>query len=114
MKRSAKEMNRRNLVSATRQSASRVRYILSLAKSIDEDARREERLGDQQCKACFYQDKIGGAAMTSQPCMCCGTDQLFTSTNTDALCLRCAREHALCKHCGGDIEMNTEREAWPV
>jgi len=45
--------------------------------------------------------------------MCCGKDQLYGNTRTDALCLECAQETMLCKHCGGDRELRTERRDWP-
>lgn len=52
--------------------------------------------------------------MTTQPCMCCYKPVMYGSTATDALCMDCAREHDLCKRCGGDIELRTRRKDWPT
>ncbi|MDA8114217.1 MAG: hypothetical protein M0Z43_05775 [Acidithiobacillus sp.] len=67
------------------------------------------------CRMCHYGNRfsLAGAAMTKEPCMCCGKDQLYGNTRTDALCLECAQETMLCKHCGGDRELRTERRDWP-
>jgi hypothetical protein len=75
------------------------------------DDRRKDRLKKGECRTCFYirNSRIGGAAMTSRPCGICGWDQMYGSTNTDVLCMKCAEIHKLCKYCGGDLEMRTRR-----
>ena len=40
-------------------------------------------------------------------------DVMYSSTNTDRLCMDCAKKHHLCKHCGGDISMRARRKDWP-
>lgn len=106
-------MNKANMVAATERAKRHVQRQLDLAKEVAEDTRKEERLKAQLCKSCFYSARIGGAAMTTRPCMCCGDDEMYSSTATDVLCLDCARTHGLCKHCGGDLEMRVGRRNWP-
>lgn len=113
MKRQPKVMNKGNMIGATGRAKDYVQRMIEDAKEIEDDTRRKERIEAHECKACFYSSRIGGAAMTSQACMSCGTDQMYGSTNTDALCMTCAMEHVLCKHCGGDLEMRTRRRVWP-
>jgi len=105
--------NRATLTAATAQSKRRVEDTLARAERIKNDTDKAERLEAQLCKACFYFTGIGGAAMTARECAGCGEDQLYGSTNTDALCMSCASEHSLCKHCGGDLEMREGRRNWP-
>lgn len=59
-------------------------------------------------------DYADGAAITLEPCMRCGEMQTYGSTNTDALCLPCAKETGLCKHCGGDLALRERRKTWPT
>lgn len=113
MKRQPKVMNKGNMIGATERAKEYVRRTIEEAKEVETDARRKERIEAHECKACFYRSRMGGAAMTSQDCMSCGDEQMYGSTNTDALCMTCAMEHGLCKHCGGDLEMRTRRRDWP-
>ncbi len=74
------------------------------------DPQKKERKTACKCVVCFYESgRIGGAAMTSQPCGICGEVQQFGSTATDPLCEKCAKEHALCKQCGSDVELRMRR-----
>ncbi len=86
---------------AQRQAVEITRLAESLKKDPDKKARLEKRL----CKVCYYSrgSRIGGAAMTFRDCGSCGKEQSYGSTITDVLCLDCARELSLCKHCGADI-----------
>lgn len=98
---------------ATRRASNFVADLLKRADRIREDAKKDQRLERHFCVSCFYIERIGGAAMTTAPCMCCNRDQMYGSTDTDVLCLDCARQHRLCKHCGGDVLMDTHRQNWP-
>ena len=69
------------------------------------DADKTQRLSEQECIVCFYNTKIGGAAMTDSPCGLCEVTMHFGSTNVDRLCTNCSINHRLCKHCGADIEL---------
>ncbi len=100
--------------SATHMATRQVEDSIKHAIRVQDDPEREKRIAANQCRCCYYlSGRIGGAAMTSQPCSSCAVDQMFSSTNTDALCDACAKEHSLCKHCGGDREMRTLRRKWP-
>ena len=103
-----------NMIGATERAKRRVDDWLKLAADAEHDTRKGERLAAHRCRACFYSTGMGGAAMTHRPCMCCGADELYGSTNTDVLCLPCAVDGSLCKKCGGDLEMRAQRRAWPT
>lgn len=90
--------NRTYLTNKARQG-----YI-DIAKKLTEDPDSEERREKQECQLCFYNSRIGGAAMTDAECGKCGKLMHFCNTCTDVLCLECAKELELCKHCGADIE----------
>lgn len=115
MQRPARRMTPDLMVHATLDAKYRVRRTLELARALEGDTRQAERLALNVCKACFYREpRIAGAAITQQPCMCCGEVQMYGSTNTDALCFECAHTHSLCKHCGGDLDMDEDRASWPA
>lgn len=80
------------------------------------DSRKKERLEKHECKTCFYiiSSRIGAAVCTTRPCAICETEMDFCNSNTDCLCVDCARKHKLCKHCMADIELRSRRkEGWP-
>ncbi|MCL4525220.1 MAG: hypothetical protein M1492_01750 [Gammaproteobacteria bacterium] len=97
----------------TYQSKSRMDSIIKLARNLETDPEREQRAQKCLCRMCYYGSRLGGAAIKSESCMCCGVVQTYGSTNTDALCLPCAQEMGLCKHCGGDRELRVKRRKWP-
>lgn len=88
---------------------------LARAERLKTDAERAERLKEAVCSACWYlmSPRIGGAAMTARECSVCGTDNMFPSTATDALCKSCATENNLCCWCCGDIDMKSRRSPRP-
>lgn len=102
-------LTKKFMITATGWARARMAGWLRLAQEVSEDARKDERLARHECKACFYPTRVGGAAMTHRDCMRCGVSQIYNSTVTDVLCLSCATELDLCKHCGGDLEMRAER-----
>ena len=79
--------------------------VTLLAENLKKDPDGKNRHKKQLCKVCYYTrgSRIGGAAITFRDCGVCGKEQSYGSTTTDALCLECAREQMLCKHCGADI-----------
>lgn len=113
MDRTPPRMTQHLMVSRTHIAKQRVEDTLRRAREIESDMRRMARRESQNCKACFYFPAMGGAAITTQPCMSCGRPEQYGSTNTDALCLACAQESGLCKHCGGNLEMHERRRQWP-
>jgi hypothetical protein len=84
--------------------------VIFRAMNFLRDPEKKKRVEEGECKACFYiRGKIGGAAMTTQPCGVCGKDQLYGSTSTDKICKPCGKRTDLCVHCGGDLLMRPRR-----
>ena len=86
--------------------------IVARAKTITEDPDRKERLEKQECPICFKGNRIGGQAITTKECDHCGTEMTFANTNTDRLCLACAKSLGVCKHCSADIDLKQRRKLW--
>jgi hypothetical protein len=114
MQRPPMNVNPEELRRSTHMARMRVENAVRLASEITQDSRKQERLAAQRCKACFYFVGVAGAAMTSRPCGLCGENQMYGSTSASALCTPCGAAHQLCRHCGGDLEMNTARSHWPA
>lgn len=107
MKYPAAELNDRSIELATASARRRVEGTLKLAEKLTSDPDKAKRSEDSLCKACYYFTGIGGAAMTLRPCADCGEEQMYGSTDTDMLCLSCAKKRSLCKHCGGRLDEQT-------
>lgn len=107
-------MDQRSMAMATHLAKAQCESVINQAENIKGDRYKEARLKSQFCKACFYSSRIGGQAMTTRPCMSCGSPELYSSTATDKLCLACAQEGNLCKRCGGDIDLRERRRKWPA
>ncbi len=75
-----------------------------------EDKQKKGRQEKQECRICFYGMKAGGSVSTSALCGLCDKEMRFGSTCVDVLCKECAKEHRLCHHCGGDVEMKDRRK----
>ena len=108
------KMNPANMVQWTALSQSRLQSVLDLADKFGSDPLKTDRVQACLCIPCFYQTRIGCAAITQQACMCCGEAQTYGSTDSDALCLACSQKNELCKHCGSDIKLRVSRRNWPV
>jgi len=95
---------------ATYRARHRTEEFLEKARRATADSERADRLKAQLCVCCFYiaYPRIGGAALTTQPCGACQKPQVYASTATDVLCVECARSHELCKRCGADIELRKD------
>lgn len=114
MERKRRKFTASSLSLATHLSRQRIESALKIEDQFINDPERETRLQACLCKPCFYgSPRIAGAAITHEPCMCCGNMEMYGSTDTDALCLSCAQEAQLCKHCGGDVESRKGRKNWP-
>lgn len=83
--------------------------------AFEADSESTLRLAKCECKTCFYlrRSRVGGAAMTTWYCGVCGREGLHGSTATPRACIDCAKEHSLCSHCGGDLEMRDKRRKFP-
>lgn len=114
MKREPSDFDQDFLISRTERAKRQVDSAIKRARSLEQDSDRDERLRRHLCKACHYFTKLAGQAITTQPCSCCGVQQTYASTDTDIVCAECAQEHEICKHCGGDREMRTDRRDWPT
>lgn len=112
MQRIAVKFDNEKLVHATSTANCRMKDIITRAFLVHSDPDNRRRINDEhKCVVCFYlSSRIGGAAMTTQPCGICNTPVLYASTNTDSLCFSCALDHKLCKHCGADIDLNPNRK----
>lgn len=91
----------------------RIRDLLKMATLVQTDPDAALRKERHVCVACHYFNRLAGSAFTEAACACCGKLEAYSSTATDTLCLDCARDHTLCKRCGGDINMDTARRNWP-
>lgn len=101
-------------VSVTRATDFAINYAdttIQQALEYMRDDQKKSRLDKGLCKFCFYMrsERIGGAAITTQPCGICEQDQRYGSTATDKLCAKCAVEHQLCKQCGADLMLRPRR-----
>lgn len=101
-------------VSVTRATDTALHYADRCIKNAIEYMRDDEskkRKALSLCKFCYYinNEKIGGCSMTSRDCGICGMSQMYGSTNTDPLCLKCATDNQLCKECGADILLRPRR-----
>lgn len=85
--------------------------VVKSARALETDPERDSRREAQLCPCCFYvrSPRIGGAAITQQPCGLCESVETYASTATDVLCLECAKAHDLCKRCGADLELRPLR-----
>lgn len=109
-----KKLDQDKMSWATTWAKERIDNYLRIASCFKEDPKKTTRTLASQCLSCFYSDsRIGGCAMTNQPCGLCKKDQLYGSTSTDVLCMDCAVKNSLCKHCGADFELREKRRKWP-
>ncbi|MBM5783156.1 MAG: hypothetical protein FJ368_07055 [Pelagibacterales bacterium] len=88
-----------------------IKKTLQLAKNLQEDPQKQERIKNCTCLVCWY--RSGGMHTNSfvhTNCKSCNKDLQFVNSNTDEVCIDCAKEHKLCKHCGADIEYKERRK----
>jgi hypothetical protein len=116
MQRRAPVYRRDYAVGQSSRAKSAYEELLKRAREAESDANRDRRLQKQECKCCFYvfASRVGGAAITGQDCALCHESQTYASTNTNVVCMTCAKENSLCTHCGGDLDMRERRRNWPT
>lgn len=74
-------------------------------KDFDEDLKKEKREKQHLCKYCFYlKSNLSGQAFTASNCRMCDKETIFPTTQTDVLCIDCAKENGLCKECGAEMD----------
>ncbi len=94
------------VVSATINKQEAVQKCYTIANDIDKDL----RVLQQECVICFNDFRIGGTTSTITECALCDKEIFYANTNIDILCIDCAKEHNLCKHCGADINLEHRRK----
>jgi hypothetical protein len=110
MQRPAKKIDSASVQRATAMTRSMIETMIRDVERAQIDPEKDQRKAKGTCIVCYYiRSGLAGQAITSQPCGICHKDQMYGSTNTDALCLECATEHQLCKHCGADIKLRPLR-----
>jgi len=115
MQRAAVKVDQRLVEMATARSNRRYDDLVKLAENLQRDPQLELRIQENVCVTCFYTERgqIVMNAFHHQPCGLCLTPQIYVNSRTDVLCLKCANEHSLCKHCGADWNLDSTREFDP-
>lgn len=69
-------------------------------------AKKQRQNEKALCKYCYYinNNRFGGCAMTTVACSLCEKEMNFSSTDTDRLCVDCAKENKMCSHCGAKLD----------
>jgi hypothetical protein len=80
---------------------------LETADRIRNDPDKERRESEGFCRWCYYTSSVG--VDWSFPCMVCEEEMLMTRNR---VCADCAKEHRLCRRCGGDLDMRARRRKW--
>lgn len=92
----------------------RIAHYEKMLDNYRNDPSKTNRLSKQECLVCFYGSRIGGAAVTFRDCAFCGCRCTSGNTDVDVMCLACAKQAGLCKHCGADMEYKNRRKRnWP-
>lgn len=112
MERQKKKIDSSSVEWATDRAIESIEWAVKRALNCKNDPEKKERLAASFCISCWYVDggRIGGAAMTSQPCGICDKEQIYSSTATDVLCSTCAISNELCKQCGADVRLRPRRK----
>ena len=87
-----------------------MRDILNGYKRIVEDPDYHDRIINQECQVCYYGSRVGGSSMTITECGICNKEMTFGNTDVDVLCIDCAMNKRVCKHCGADMEYKNRRK----
>jgi hypothetical protein len=84
--------------------------VIKFSLNLTNDPEKTKRLESQLCVYCFYKEGgFAGQAFSTKKCEICEDPQTYSSTDTDDLCLACAKEHKLCKHCNSHIDLKIKR-----
>lgn len=111
MKAKRKPVNEQTIYSTTGWNQCYFAKAKERVDNVMNDPEKKKRIEKQECSYCYYmKQKVGGAAVTFLQCGLCENQLTSGSICVDVLCLDCAKEQRLCKHCGGDIEMKHRRK----
>lgn len=99
-----------DVISKTMTRKSYLKHYVNLVEKFNKDPNKKERLEKHECVFCFYSDRVGAAAMTKKDCIYCGKTEMYGNSNTNDVCIECAKRYELCVHCGSDIKMRTRRK----
>ena len=107
MRQAKKPINETSIAVNTQISVDRINRAKTVVENLIADPDQDKRLAAGICSPCYYlmSGSVAGRAITIRPCGLCEKDQTYSSTQTDALCLDCAKRNSLCRHCGGDINL---------
>lgn len=99
-------IDKKAIKTATYNSKKKVEKYIRLGAELTLDPEKEYRSENQLCLSCFYiSSGLAGQAFTTRECSNCQEEKTYPTTYTDALCLECAKELELCKHCMSEIEI---------
>lgn len=99
------------IASATHSAKAIIGRTIEYARMFTDDPDKVERRKSGECPVCYYyKGRCGGSMCTEVECSKCGKVLRSENTCVDTLCLRCAAELSLCKHCGGDIDARQRRK----
>lgn len=76
------------------------------------DKERKERESHQTCRWCWYARRVtlAGQTFTTSDCEVCGEEMRFPTTNTNPLCIPCAKKLHLCVRCASDLDLADRRK----
>jgi hypothetical protein len=89
----------------TAMNKSKVKSAIKLAAQLVQDPQKTLRAKKNYCLVCWYMPRIVMHAFTAVDCESCKAKVTFVNSFTDKFCMPCAREHQLCAHCGGEVEL---------
>ena len=111
----AQKIDRCSIERANNYALTSIEWATKMAEGYQEDPDRKQRLDASECFSC-YRPYGGGRQGTDTGkflCGICNQPTFVTSPRADVLCLKCAKENQLCKHCGADVDLKSRRKSRP-
>lgn len=105
MRHENKELTVKDVIDSTYNTKMKAQAFLKTMNDFQTDVQLAERVSLGLCTYCMYIEKniVGGQAITHTSCSICNSVLVFHSTIVDRLCLNCAIDNSLCKHCSSDL-----------
>jgi hypothetical protein len=105
MKQEFRKWDKNMIIFKTNSNQIKVKELRKRLQNYDNDDLKDVRLRKYECKVCTYiSSNMAFQAFTNTLCRICGKEMIFSSSDTDNLCVECAKENNLCKHCGGELD----------